>query len=236
MNQEPPWQPREQPDGQRLLGQQQWKQDLPPSQLAVYNQLSLSTPDDFQGPSLNNVAPPKRPSGIWQWYQSRTKKVKLSIVCGMILAMLLFFSCIAAAVESVNPGTQPAPTPTISTHQAALVMSTTVPTLPTPTSIPMTTATSMPKPALALTNVPQPPQTPTPCPAVNCNPWGYNFIPGNFIYSPPSAFCTYFSCVNTFLHGHGYVVECQDGEYSKSGGFQSVCANHGGVMRPLYSH
>lgn len=50
---------------------------------------------------------------------------------------------------------------------------------------------------------PSPPPTPTPVPAqasgVNGNPWGYNFTPGNVIYSPPGAFCIYFSCIGNFL-------------------------------------
>ncbi|SRR6266487_2105324 len=246
MNQQPPWQPQEPPKGQRVLGQQEWKQHLPPYQLSLYNQLSQATPGQFQRPPHNIFPPPRRQSGIWQWYKSRTKKVKLSIGCGAILAVLLFFSCIGTAVGSVNLATQTTPTPTATTNQAAILMSPTVPPLPTPTLSPTPPSTLTPKPAIAPTSAPQPTptdtptptptDTPTPCPGVNCNPWGYNFSPGNYIYSPPSAFCHYFSCINNFFKGHGYVVECKDGEYSKSGGGQGACANLGDVMHPLYSH
>ncbi len=82
--------------------------------------------------------------------------------------------------------------------------------------------------------------TPTQCPGVNCNPWGYNFIPGNFIYNPPAGFCNYFACIPNFYkprHIHsGYVVECNDGMYSQFIGRQETCTFHGGILRPLYAH
>lgn len=48
------------------------------------------------------------------WYKLRTRKVKLSLVCGTILALLLFFSYIGAAVGKVNFVTL--------SHQAAIVV------------------------------------------------------------------------------------------------------------------
>ena len=234
MKQPPPRQPQEPPKRQRVLGQQQWKQHLPPYQLALYNQLSQAVPGQFKRPPNNNYPPQRRQLGLWQWYKSRTKKVKLSIGCGMILAVLLFFSCIGTAIGSVNLATQSTPSPTPPAHQAAILMSPIVPTHPTPMLSPTPTSTPTPKPAIAPIHASQP--TPTPCPGINCNPWGYNFSLGNFINSPPSAFCTYFSCITNFFKGHGYVVECKDGDYSKSGGVQGACSTHGGVMRPLYSH
>jgi hypothetical protein len=213
MSQEPPWLP-------------QLRQQLPPYQ---------------QQPPNYNYPPPRRQTGIWQWYKSRTKKVKLSIGCGAILAVLLFFSCIGTAVGSVNLATQSTPTPTSPNNQAAILVSSTVTHLPTPTPTPTQkpTPTPTPQPTISPTPTPtptQPPPTPTPCPGVNCNPWGYNFNKGNLIYSPPTGFCSYFSCINNFLNGHGYIVECHDDEYSKTGGKQDACSSHGGVLRPLYSH
>ncbi len=235
MNQQPPLQPQEPPYGQQPFGQQQWEQQVPPYQRSFYNQPIQPAPGQFQQPPYNNFPPLKRQFGIWQWYKSRTRKVKISIGCGTILAVLLFFACIGTAVGSVNLATQSTPTPTTQSHQAAILVSQAVTLTPTPTP----TSTPTPKPAIAPTHTSQPtqpPHTPTPCPGVNCNPWGYNFNPGNYIYSPPSAFCNYFQCINNFFNGHGYVVECQDGEYSKSGGVQGACSYHGGVMHPLYSH
>ncbi|HEX6540659.1 MAG TPA: hypothetical protein VF040_02805 [Ktedonobacterales bacterium] len=83
-----------------------------------------------------------------------------------------------------------------------------------------------------------PTTTPAPVPtclpdAVNCNPWGYNFTQGNRIYKPPAAFCDVFSCVASFWDGSGYVVECQDGIYSKTGGRTGSCGGHGGENRAL---
>jgi hypothetical protein len=71
--------------------------------------------------------------------------------------------------------------------------------------------------------------------SVNGNPWGYNFTCCNVITSPPSNFCAYFSCIPNFPNGNGYVIECLDATYSKSGGIQGACSFHGGVWRSLYS-
>ncbi|HST88105.1 MAG TPA: hypothetical protein VLJ14_06980 [Ktedonobacterales bacterium] len=81
-----------------------------------------------------------------------------------------------------------------------------------------------------------------PVTGVNGNPWGYDFNQGNVIYSPPAAFCDHFTCIgsppshSSFWSGSGYVVECNDTHYSKSGGVQGACSQHQGVMRILYSH
>lgn len=232
MSQQPPWQPQQPPNNQP-----QWGQQPPPYQQSLYNQPTQATPGQFQRPP-SNTFPPRRQSGIWQWYKSRTKKVKLSIGCGMILAVLLFFSCIGTAVGSVHLAPPSTPTPTSPSNQVA-VTSPIVNNQPTPTPTNTPTLTPTPKPTIAPIPTPTPtqsPHTPTPCPGVNCNPWGYNFNLGKLIYSPPAAFCSYFSCINNFPNGHGYVVECHDGEFSKSGGVQGACSYHGGVLRPLYSH
>jgi len=74
---------------------------------------------------------------------------------------------------------------------------------------------------------------------VNHNPWGYDFTPGQLLYSPVPGFCAgqYFQCVTTFWEDSGgYVVECHNGLYSHSGGVQGACSRDGGVWRPLYSH
>lgn len=75
-----------------------------------------------------------------------------------------------------------------------------------------------------------------PCSAVNCNPWGYNFVKGSYIVSPPASFCAYFRCIRNFWSGKGYVVQCHDGSYSKSGGRRGVCDGHRGPWRVLYRH
>lgn len=102
---------------------------------------------------------------------------------------------------------------------------------PTSTLIRLLTATPVPtrKPTIA----------PTPTPrktGVNGNPWNYSFDTGAYIYSPPPEFCSYFRCIPSFWSGHGYVVECQDTLYSKSGGISGSCSKHGGNKAILYSH
>lgn len=75
---------------------------------------------------------------------------------------------------------------------------------------------------------------------VNGNPWGYSFVAtgGRLIYAPNRAFCSgqYFHCIPSFPRGVGYVVECRDGLFSKSGGRPGSCSKHGGDGAILYSH
>jgi hypothetical protein len=110
---------------------------------------------------------------------------------------------------------------------------------PTPTSAP----TAISGPVSTATHAPPPHPTNTPC-ASPCNPWGYNFNPtgGTMITVPPAAFCTYFACIGSppsytsFWNGRGYVVECQDTKFSKSGGTSGSCTQHGGDFRTLFAH
>jgi hypothetical protein len=120
------------------------------------------------------------------------------------------------------------PTPTPMMH----------PSTPTATQMTRLPATSVPtsQPTRAPT-VARP--TPTPAPVhkgVNGNPWNYDFTPGNLIYSPPASFCSYFNCIASFWQGKGYVVECTDNTYSKSGGRSGSCSHHGGNKAILYAH
>ncbi len=244
MNQQPPGQPQEPLYGQQPFGQQQWDQQPPGYQQSYYNQPTQATPGQFQRPPYNNFPPPRRQSSIWQWYKSRTKKVKLSIGCGMILAVLLLFSCIGTAVGSVNLATQSTPTPTTPPQQAAILASPAATATVTPTATPTQQPTPTPKPTIAPTHPPLPTQPPKPtappCQAINNNPWCYNFVPGKLIYYPPSGFCNYFACIPSFVEpddpGDGYIVQCGDGSFSQSGGERGACSYHGGVSRPLYSH
>jgi hypothetical protein len=89
---------------------------------------------------------------------------------------------------------------------------------------------------------PPPPPPPPPPPQGTCgapsNPWGYNFCDANagkYIYSPPSNFCSYFSCIASFWQStNGWVVECNDTKYSHSGGVSGACSTHGGPWRALW--
>jgi hypothetical protein len=75
---------------------------------------------------------------------------------------------------------------------------------------------------------------PTLTKGVNGNPWGYSFSGHKLIYSPASRFCSYFACIHNFWNGRGYVVECYDKQFSKSGGIRGACSYHHGVWRALY--
>ena len=85
---------------------------------------------------------------------------------------------------------------------------------------------------------PQPTAPPaTPAAVDTCgapaNPWNYNFCSGSTIANPPANFCDYFSCIASFWNGTGYVMECQDGMYSLSGGHSGSCSYHHGNWRAL---
>ena len=108
-----------------------------------------------------------------------------------------------------------------------------------PTSTP--THSSTPKPTVVAHHstpspTPTPKKTTSPKPTgVNGNPWGYNFSCCHEIYNPPSSLCDYFNCIASFWNGRGYVMECSDGMYGKSGGISGSCSHHGGNSRPLLS-
>jgi hypothetical protein len=108
------------------------------------------------------------------------------------------------------------------------VLSQVIKQIPTPTPVP--------------TVAPVQQATPTPTPTeqrgVNNNPWGYNFDPGQLIYNPPAQFCFYFRCAWDFYSqwASGYVVECNNGSFSRTGGTRFACAGDDGVKRTLYAH
>lgn len=74
------------------------------------------------------------------------------------------------------------------------------------------------------------------------NPWGYDFNAdhGSVITEPPTTFCSYFTCIPSFWHKTkklpGYVIECGDGKFSRSGGKSGSCSGHGGDGQVLYAH
>jgi hypothetical protein len=177
------------------------------------------------------------------------KRRRLWIILAIIGGVLVLSCGICGVVGAFAPPTKQAAQPTAVAVATATDTPTQVPTAtssPSPTPSPTATPTPKPTPkptVLAVKPTPKPTQkplpTPTPkphCVAVNNNPWCYNFSPGGYIYSPPSAFCSYFGCIGNFWNGHGFVNECNDGMYSKSGGVRGDCSYHGGEMRPLYSH
>lgn len=124
------------------------------------------------------------------------------------------------------------PTPTSSPTHVAVIIATKVPTV---------TATA--KPRVVPSPIPtQPPDPPVVKKSVQQQPSGpvYNSDPngGSLVYNPPSNFCTTHSCVSTFwLRTNGYVVECNNGLWSHSGGVRGSCSRDGGESSTdLYQH
>ena len=142
-----------------------------------------------------------------------------------------------ASSTTSNAVETPTVSPNIVPTSTTAPIETPVPTVaPTQRPVPTPVPTQAPVPTVAPTQPPQPTQPPPT--GTNGNPWGFNFVTGNLIYSPPSAFCgQYFSCVSTFWTAtHGYVVECANGLYSHSGGVRGACSRDGGPSAILYSH
>jgi hypothetical protein len=54
--------------------------------------------------------------------------------------------------------------------------------------------------------------------------------------SPPSsaAFCDTHRCIENFDNGTGYIVQCNDGMWSHSGGRSGACSDHGGESSRTY--
>src|SRR5947209_5408781 len=115
--------------------------------------------------------------------------------------------------------TRPTAAPTVSRPAA-----TSTPVAPTPTT------SLVARPTLT-------PANPAPTCGAPPNPWGYNFCSGGkVIASAPPDFCSYFSCIASFWRStNGNVEQCQDGQFSHSGGVKGSCSSHGGNSRPLFS-
>jgi len=119
-------------------------------------------------------------------------------------------------------------TATLAPTAVATVVPTAVPTV-APTAAPTVAPTA--RPAQAATAAPTAAANTCGAPS---NPFGYTFCGGSAITAPPANFCDYFSCIDNFWNGRGYVIQCSDGMFSKSGGISGSCSYHGGNRRELY--
>ena len=52
--------------------------------------------------------------------------------------------------------------------------------------------------------------------------------PGSHSHADDPGFCANHQCIANFSNGHGYIVQCADGEWSHSGGVSGACSEHGG--------
>jgi hypothetical protein len=135
---------------------------------------------------------------------------------------------------------QPKPSPSAAQDQATP----TVPVSPSMTRVPVThtpTATAVTPTAAAASpkrsarkhrhhSAAAPARTPVlPTCGAPANPYHLNLCGrGHLVYNPPSGVCGYFSCIENFPNGSGYMVECNDHMYSMSGGRRGACSYHGG--------
>lgn len=137
------------------------------------------------------------------------------------------------SATSVPVGTTP-PTTVASTTAAPTAPPTT--SAPPPTSPPPTTAPQTQAPVVTAAPTPPPPAPTAALCGAPQNPMGYNYCGrGSLIASPDPHTCSYFSCINNFFNGSGYMEECNDGMVSMSGGRRGACSYHGGEQRPVYS-
>src|SRR6266513_504487 len=95
----------------------------PPFQPQPYQQPSQypppPTPGQFQYSPPPPPVPPTRPSGFRNWFHTRSRRTKVGIGCGTILAALLLCICAASVYGSSTVGTRVTPTPTTG-HVATL--------------------------------------------------------------------------------------------------------------------
>jgi hypothetical protein len=60
---------------------------------------------------------------------------------------------------------------------------------------------------------------------------------GGDSFTPPApqggGFCSTHTCIPNFDNGTGAIVQCQDGEWSHSGGEPGACSHHGGEAFPV---
>jgi hypothetical protein len=163
------------------------------------------------------------------------------IIIGSVAAVLLMCCGLGAALtalgnDSGGKGGTPA---AAETPRGAQAVGAPVPQTTTPSAKPTPAAKPTPTKPKASPTTHKPSPTPTKKPTVDLcgapkNPWNYTFCGGSTITNPPSDFCSYFECIDNFPNGKGYVIQCQDGMFSKSGGRSGSCSHHGGNRQTLF--
>lgn len=141
-----------------------------------------------------------------------------------MLAALLLTGC------SSGPGQSSPSPPTTLTSQSPF--SSLSPSPSSPSSISPSPSSPQPAPTRFRQRPTAQPSTPAAeslCRAPK-NPYHLNLCGrGSLVYKPPSDVCAYFDCIANFSNGTGYMVQCQDGMYSMSGGLRGACSHHDGV-------
>ena len=82
------------------------------------------------------------------------------------------------------------------------------------------------------------PGMPSPIPADRCgapeNPYGYNYCGGVLVREPAPDVCRWFTCVEGFWAGRGYLTVCEDGRLGMVGGPSGRCPERAGRKEPVY--
>jgi hypothetical protein len=144
-------------------------------------------------------------------------------------------SDIAAGTTTTTPAgpelvTQPTPKP----PSPSSTTSTATASAEAPTAAAPKPTTVRPRAKLKPTSKPAPKPKPVNLCGAPKNPLGYNFCGGSQIRTPDFDACTYFDCIDAFWDGKGYMIQCDDGMVSMSGGRQGSCSHHGGNRRTVY--
>src|SRR5713226_2966774 len=94
-----------------------WLEDRQSMNTGQYQPPQWNNPKrgQYQLPQRNNQQPPyppynlppsqQRRPGLWSWYKRQTRGAKIGIGCVVIIGLLLFCSCISAALGSNNTST-----------------------------------------------------------------------------------------------------------------------------------
>lgn len=144
--------------------------------------------------------------------------------------------------SGVGHSLPPAAAP-LQTSQTEAAPTTTSPVRSAPTTTqpaPPQTSSSTTRPHTRAALPPPRRTTPTPAKILSLcgapkNPYGYNYCGrGARIFDPKLDICSYFDCIPAFWDGVGYMIECDDGMVSMSGGRPGSCSHHGGKNRTVY--
>ncbi|MFC3983121.1 hypothetical protein [Streptosporangium jomthongense] len=129
----------------------------------------------------------------------------------------------ATAPPAVPAAPLPVATPTVTVTVRETVRETV-------TLAPVVAAT----PTVTVTVTAPPPGTVDTCGAP-ANAYGFTYCAsGARVTTPVTEACVVFDCIDNFSEGRGYLVMCQDGKVSMSGGLDGVCSYHDGWLRDIY--
>ncbi|GFJ92194.1 hypothetical protein [Phytohabitans rumicis] len=192
---------------------------------------------------------PQPPPVAMEQQAPMTARLGPGVLVAAAVTAILLLCGIAVALAPPSPQTSDTPQAdsTTTTGRVSSALPTSTPAAPPTSPPPVTAPTTPPRqpPRLCRPARPQPsrPEAHPFLPyAQGCqpvrapsNPYGYNYCSrGSRITDPKPDICSYFDCIDNFWNGKGYMIECDDGMVSMSGGRQGSCSYHGGNNRTVY--